>query len=167
MSYSDFKEQKCSNLRADGFSGFSVEAADNLSNTLIESTAFFKKSFWRTFAWFDDNRSAVRLFQARRAIVSIRMERATRNFNFFSMYQRSMFRPLSKGSPSGLRRMFQQPAFVWTRRAIVVIKVFRSTRKSNYFYLRKKEQILCRSSCDALSAGSPQMRLISREQGDG
>jgi hypothetical protein len=83
------------------------------------------------------------------------------------MYQRSMFRPLSKGSPSGLRRMFQQPAFVWTRRAIVVIKVFRSTRKSNYFYLRKKEQFHCRSFCDALSAGSPQMRLMSREQGDG
>jgi hypothetical protein len=50
MSYSDFKEQKCFNFRAVGFSGFSVEAADNLSNTLIESTAFLKKSFIRTFA---------------------------------------------------------------------------------------------------------------------
>jgi hypothetical protein len=40
MSYSDFKEQKCFNIRADGFSGFPVEAADNLSNPLMQSTAF-------------------------------------------------------------------------------------------------------------------------------
>jgi hypothetical protein len=50
MSYSDFKEQKGFNFRAGCFSGFSVEATGNLSNTLIESTAFLKKSFLRTFA---------------------------------------------------------------------------------------------------------------------
>jgi hypothetical protein len=83
MSYSDFKEQKGFNFRAGCFSGFSVEATGNLSNTLIESTAFLKKSFLRTFARFDDHRGTGRLFQTRRAIVSIRMERATRKFNFF------------------------------------------------------------------------------------
>jgi hypothetical protein len=50
MSYSDFKEQKGFNFRPAFFSGVSVEAADNLSDTLTESTAFFQKSFPRTFA---------------------------------------------------------------------------------------------------------------------
>jgi hypothetical protein len=45
MSYSDFKEQKMLQLLAGCFSGFSVEAADNLSNSLSESTAFCKKVF--------------------------------------------------------------------------------------------------------------------------
>jgi hypothetical protein len=45
MSYSDFKEQKSFNFRTAFLSGFSVEAADNLSNPLIESTAFRKNIF--------------------------------------------------------------------------------------------------------------------------
>jgi len=45
MSHSVFKEQKCFNFHSAIFSGFPVEAADNLSNSLIESTAFFKKKF--------------------------------------------------------------------------------------------------------------------------
>jgi hypothetical protein len=45
MSHSVFKEQKCFNFRNAYFSVFPVEAADNLSNSLNESTAFLKKVF--------------------------------------------------------------------------------------------------------------------------
>jgi hypothetical protein len=69
MSYSDFKEQKGFNFPPACFSGFSVEAAENVSNPLMQSTAFLKKSFSRTSAGFDVRRTAVHLFQARRAIV--------------------------------------------------------------------------------------------------
>jgi hypothetical protein len=42
MSYSDFKEQKLQLIGA-ADSVFSVEAADNLSDSLSQSTAFRKK----------------------------------------------------------------------------------------------------------------------------
>ena len=45
MSHSVFKEQKCFNFRTLIFSGFSVEAADNLPNLLVMSTRFCKKVF--------------------------------------------------------------------------------------------------------------------------
>jgi hypothetical protein len=43
-----FQRTKMLQLSTTCFSGFSVEAADNLSNTLMKSTAFLKKSFLRT-----------------------------------------------------------------------------------------------------------------------
>jgi hypothetical protein len=45
MSHSVFKEQKSFNLQADFQAGFSVEAADNIPDLLVLSTAFLKKRF--------------------------------------------------------------------------------------------------------------------------
>ena len=45
MSYSVFKDQKSFNVKPALISGFLAEAADNLANSLRESTAFSKKVF--------------------------------------------------------------------------------------------------------------------------
>ena len=97
MSHSVFKEQKCFNFGTTCFSGFSVEAADNLSNPLNESTAFFKKSFLSLPARNSRPPKATGLFQTRRAIVAIRFNRATLKFNFFYFYQRSKSNALCAG----------------------------------------------------------------------
>jgi hypothetical protein len=83
MSHSVFKEQKCFNFHAVCFSGFCVEAADNLSNSLNESTAFFKKSFLSLPGRNERSPKATALFQTRRVIVAPRFIRATIKFNFF------------------------------------------------------------------------------------
>jgi hypothetical protein len=91
MSHSVFKEQKCLNFRTVVSSGFSVEAADNLSNSLMMSIRFFVKKYSKIIYLKLATTEAVDLFQTRRAIIAINFNRATLKFNFFYFYQRSVF----------------------------------------------------------------------------
>jgi hypothetical protein len=95
-------------LSADGFSGISVEAADNLSDSLIESTAFFKKSYLRTFT---KNRAALRRARLFERAGDSRDSNESCNpkvqlFRF--MYQRSNVPPRG-GSLPDLHRVLQRP----------------------------------------------------------
>jgi hypothetical protein len=110
MSHSVFKEQKCLNFRTVVSSGFSVEAADNLSNSLMMSTRFFVKKYSKIICLKLAATEAANLFQTRRAIVAISFDHATLKFNFFYIYQRSVFAAPKNGVLFGLHRVFQRPA---------------------------------------------------------
>jgi hypothetical protein len=62
------------------------------------------------FARISPPLEALGLFQTRRVIVAVKNNRATLKFNFFSMYQRSVFATPKSGILLGLHRVFQRPA---------------------------------------------------------
>jgi len=161
-----FQRTKMLQLSDTANSGFSVEAADNLSNSLIESTAFLKKKFFKNICRNRVQSEDSQLVSSKAGHSIDPNESCNPNVQLFLLYQRSVSPPFREAPHPTCNACFSV-RFIWARRVIVAINFNRTTRKSNYFQLPEKEQFHRRSFCDSPFSGSPQMRQIVREQGDG